>query len=416
MVGQTIAEKIFSLHSNKKVFAGDFVVSNLDLVFSHDTTTIWTLSPFYSLKKKVFDTSKVIIFFDHAFPAPNIQIANFHKKIQKFAKDQKIKILKEGICHQVLVEKFVNPGQLIVGGDSHTPSCGCLGALAIGLGSSDIAIAMAFGKQYFFVPETIKIEVKGKFKKGVFSKDLALSVAKILGPEGANYKVLEWTGETISKLKISERMTLTNMSAEMGAKSAICPPDEMTEKFLKENRRFFKFEKMRSDKNANFSSILKIDASKISPLISRPPEIDKVFEVKKIEKEKIKVDQVFIGSCTNGRIDDLEIAFKILKRAKKIKTRLIIIPASKKVLLEALKRKYIEFFVKIGAVVLNPGCGPCLGRHQGVLGDGEVCVSTSNRNFMGRMGSPKALIFLASPATAAASAVKGFISDPRNFL
>jgi len=417
-MAQTITEKIFSLHSLKKVFAGDFVIANLDWIFAHDSSTLWVLEPFKKLGRKVARPSKTIIFFDHVFPAPRVEIANFQLKIQEFAKREKIRIIKEGVCHQVLVEKFVRPGELVVGGDSHTPTIGALGALAIGLGSSDIAIAMAFGKQYFLVPDSIKVEVTGKFKRGTFPKDLALVLAQKIGPEGANYKVIEWTGETISRMSVSERMTLTNMSAEMGAKTSICPPDKMVENFLKKHNRSFKFDKRQliSDKNAKYCLSLTLDVSKIPPLIAKPHEIDKVVEVKKLEKEKIPVDQVFIGSCTNGRIEDLEIAFKILSKARKIKTKLIIVPASHRVYLEAIKRRYIQFFIKIGAIIFPPGCGPCLGRHGGVLGDGEVCISTSNRNFPGRMGSPKALIFLASPATAAASAVKGFITDPRRFL
>ncbi len=418
-MGQTIAEKIFSQHVGKKVYAGDFVIAKLDLVMAHDTTCAWAIDPFYEIAKKVWDKKKIFIPFDHAFPAPNVQMAKLQAKIRKFAGEQGIQITTDGVCHQIMSERFINPGNLILGADSHSPTGGGLGALTIGVGSTDAAIAMATGTCWFQVPQTIRIEVKGKLKKGVFSKDVILMIAKKFGPEGGNYKVLEYGGETIRNFNVPARLTLTNMSAEMGAKAAIIEPDEKTSSYLEANKRPYKFDRkvLKSDPDANYEKIMHFDASNLIPQIAEPPDIDRVKPVSQVEKKKIKVDQVFIGSCTNCRIEDLDIVYKMWQRHDlNPQVRTIITPASKLVYLQALAKGYIEFFTKKNAIILNPGCGPCLGRHGGVLYDNEVCVSTSNRNFTGRMGSPKALIYLASPATAAASAITGYITDPRKYL
>lgn len=418
-LNQTISEKIFSSHSGKKVFAGDFVLANLDLVMAHDTTCAWALDPFYKIAKKVWNKEKIFIPFDHAYPAPNTQMAKLQSAIRKFADEQGIPVTTDGVCHQIMSERFINPGNLILGADSHTPTGGGLGALTIGVGSTDAAIAMATGKCWFKVPPTVRIEINGKLPKGVFSKDVVLNVAKSVGPDGGNYKVLEYGGATVRSFNVPERLTLTNMSAEMGAKAAIVEPDENTADYLVENNRSYKFNKndIASEKNANYEKIIRFDVSSLVPLIAKPPDIDNVVKVKEVEKEKVKLDQVFIGSCTNCRIEDLDIVYSMWKNQKLYQgLRVIITPASKLVYLQALHKGYVQFFMGLGAIITNPGCGPCLGRHQGVLADGEICISTSNRNFTGRMGSPKALIYLASPATAAASAITGFITDPRKYL
>ncbi len=418
-MGQTVAEKIFSKHAGKKVYAGEFVVCNLDLIMAHDTTCAWAIDPFYQIAKKVFNNKKIFIPFDHAFPAPNVAMAKLQAKIRKFADEQGIPITTDGVCHQIMSERFINPGDLVLGADSHSPTGGGFGALTIGVGSTDAAIAMATGKCWFRVPQPIRIEINGKLPKGVFSKDVVLMVAKKMGPDGGNYKVLEYGGETVRGFTIAARLTLTNMSAEMGAKAAIVEPDIHTEKYLKENKRFksFRNKNLKSDKDCQYEKIMQFKVDDLTPLIAQPPDIDNVVPVSNIEKKKIKVDQVFIGSCTNCRIEDLDVVYKMWKGQKlNTKVRTIITPASKLVFMQALAKGYVEFFTKIGAIMLNPGCGPCLGRHGGVLYDNEVCVSTSNRNFTGRMGSPKAKIYLASPATAAASAITGYITDPRRFI
>lgn len=416
---QTIAEKIFSAHAGIKVYAGDFIVANLDLVMAHDTTCAWAIDPFYQIAKKVWDPKKIFIPFDHAFPAPNVAMAKLQAKIRAFASEQGIPITIDGVCHQIMSERFINPGNLILGADSHTPTGGGLGALTIGVGSTDAAVAMATGKCWFRVPETIRININGKLKPGVYSKDVILMVAKKFGPEGGNYRVLEYGGETVRNFSVPARLTLTNMSAEMGSKAAIVEADAQTRKYLEQNNRPFEFNEkdVVSDPGAHYEKVMDFDVSNLEPQIARPPDIDNVYPVETVMKEKVKVDQVFIGSCTNCRIEDLDVVVSMWKgKTLNKNVRTIITPASKQVYMQALAKGYVKFFAEMGAILLNPGCGPCLGRHGGVLYDNEVCVSTSNRNFTGRMGSPKAFIYLASPATAAASAITGFITDPRKYM
>lgn len=394
-------------------------MADLDLVMAHDTTCAWAIDPFYEIASKVWDRKKIIIPFDHAFPAPNVQMAALQSKIRAFAKEQDIPIMTDGVCHQIMSERFINPGFLVLGADSHTPTGGGLGALTIGVGSTDAAIAMASGKAWFKVPSTIRIIITGKLPPGTYSKDVVLMVAKKLGPEGGNYKVLEYGGDTIESFSVPARLTLTNMSAEMGAKAAIVPADKQTRKYLEENSRAIEFDddEMKSDDGAQYEDVITYTVSGLEPLIAEPPDIDRVTAVRAVEKKRIRADQVFIGSCTNCRIEDLDVVYSMWQGQKlSADTRVIITPASKTVYLQALKKGYIEFFTKIGAVITSPGCGPCLGRHGGVLYDNEVCVSTSNRNFTGRMGSAKASIYLASPATAAATAITGYITDPRRYL
>jgi 3-isopropylmalate dehydratase large subunit len=418
-MGQTLAEKILSSHSGKDVHAGDFVVANLDLVMAHDTTCAWAIDPFYQIAQQVWDKDKVFIPFDHAFPAPSVAMAKLQSKIRSFAAEQGIPITMDGVCHQLMSERFITPGSLVLGADSHTPTGGAVGALTIGVGSTDAAIAMATGKCWFRVPSTIRININGTLPKGVYAKDVILMVAREFGPEGGNYRVLEYGGEVVRSFPIPSRLTLTNMSAEMGAKTAVVEPDEQTAAYLEVNERASAFdqEALRSDPDADYEQVLTYNISSLEPLIARPPDIDHVVPVRQVEQENVKVDQVFIGSCTNCRIEDLDVVYHMWKGNKlSPHTRVIITPASRKVYLQALQKGYIHFFTELGAMISSPGCGPCLGRHGGVLYDHEVCVSTSNRNFTGRMGSAKAAIYLASPATAAAAAIAGYISDPRRYL
>ncbi len=415
---QTIAEKIFSKHGGKEVHAGDFVICDLDLVMAHDTTCSWAVDPFYEIADKVWDKSKIFIPFDHAYPAPTLNMSKLQDKVRKFAKDQGIKVHTEGVCHQLMAERLIKPGDLILGADSHTPTTGAIGAIACGVGSTDAAIAMATGKCWFKVPETIRINIDGKLPEGCYAKDVILMVAKDMGPEGGNYKVLEYGGEVVKNLNITSRLTLTNMSAEMGCKSAVIEPDGKTVEYLEENKRNSTFdENLKSDEGCRYLKIMEYNVDDLEPQIACPHDIDNVFPVREIEEKKVKVDQVFIGSCTNCRIEDLEIVYNMWQDQElNPDTRVIITPASKRVYLQALHRGYIDFFMEKGAVVTNPGCGACLGRNGGVLNEKEVCVSTSNRNFKGRMGSPDAEIYLASPATASATAITGYIADPRKFL
>ena len=416
-MAQTLTEKIFSSHCGRKVHAGDFILADLDLVMAHDTTCAWALEPFYQIADRVFDPKKIFIPFDHAFPSPSVAMSKLQNQIRKFADEQGIPITYDGVCHQVMSERLINPGNLSLGADSHSPTGGGLGALTIGVGSTDAAIAMATGKSWFRVPQTIRVEITGDLPRGCYSKDVVLTVAKEIGSDGANYRVIEYTGPTVRSFNVPSRLTLTNMSAEMGAKAAIVAPDNNTKVYLKENSRLIEFDEIMSDPEAHFEKELRFDVSNLQPMIACPPDIDNDVPVDQVEPEKILVDQVFIGSCTNCRIEDLAVVYKMWK-GKRVKEglRAIITPASRQVYMEAIKRGYVEEFINFGAVVSSPGCGPCLGRSGGVLYDEEVCVSTSNRNFERRMGRPKAKIYLASPATAAASALTGIITDPRSFV
>ncbi|MBI3952184.1 MAG: 3-isopropylmalate dehydratase large subunit [Acidobacteria bacterium] len=418
-MGQTIAEKIFSNHCGRKVHAGDFILADLDLVMTHDMTCAWALEPFYQIANKVFDPKKVFLPFDHAFPAPSTAAAKLQAQIRDFAEEQGIQIVFDGVCHQLMSERHINPGNLILGADSHSPTGGGLGALTIGVGSTDAAIALATGKCWFNVSETIKISITGKLPFGCYAKDVVLMVAKELGPDGANYKIIEYGGETVEAFNVSSRLTLTNMSAEMGAKAALVPPDDHTREYLKENDRLVEFDEneWKSDSDAVYEKVLHFDISNIRPSVACPPDIDNVYPVEEVASDNIRVHQVFIGSCTNCRIEDLEVVYNMWT-GKRVKegVRVIITPASRRVFEQAMERGYMAEFMRAGAVVTSPGCGACLGRMGGVLYDEEVCISTSNRNFSGRMGSPTAKIYLASPATAAAAALTGRITDPREFL
>ena len=414
MSGQTLAEKILSSKSSRKLYAGDLAVVEVDNVLAHDTTCAWAIDPFYEIGKKVFNPDKIHIFFDHAYPAPSVAAAQLHTKIRKFATEQGIKIYTDGVCHQIMAERFLKPNTFLLGADSHTPTGGGLGAFCAGFGSTDAAVAMATGKAWIKVPETIKINLEGNLDFGVYTKDVILSIAKDLSAEGANYKVIEFGGEALARMNVPARLTLCNMCAEMGSKTGIVPADEQTARYLKAQGREEPFEFLRSDSDAQFSEVRTYDISKIEPTVAKPPDIDK--DVPVTEVEGTEITQVFLGSCTNCRIEDLEVAYKIIK-GRKIADgiKMFVTPASKQVYEQALKAGYIEEFMRAGAIVTSPGCGACLGRHMGVLDDNDVCVSTSNRNFTGRMGSPKAQIYLASPATAVASAIAGKLADPRKY-
>ncbi|RLG58487.1 3-isopropylmalate dehydratase large subunit [Candidatus Geothermarchaeota archaeon] len=318
-----------------------------------------------------------------------------------------------GICHQLMVEEFVRPYMFIAGADSHTCTYGGLGAFAAGFGSTDIAIAMAFGRLWIKVPEPVKIEIKGKLNPLVTSKDLILSIIGEIGADGAIYKSLEFVGPCIKKMSVESRLTLCNMAVEAGAKTGICPVDQRTRSYLKELGRETN-EELFPDEKAEYAEEYTFDAETIEPMISLPHEVDNVKPVSEVEG--VEVDQVFIGTCTNGRIEDLRLAAKIIKGRKVHKgVKLIVQPASRRIYLQAIREGLIEIFLKAGAIINPPGCGPCVGGHLGVPADGEICLSTQNRNFKGRMGNPNSKIYLASPLTAAASALTGRITDPRGF-
>ncbi|VVC03085.1 Isopropylmalate/citramalate isomerase large subunit [Candidatus Burarchaeum australiense] len=417
----TIAENIFSLKAGRSVSAGDHVVARIDYAMAHDTTTAWAIGPFKSMASgaggtgRVWDSSKILIPFDHAVPAPNVAAATMQRQIREFAREQSLRIVQEGVCHQVMSERIVLPGMLIVGADSHTPTQGGLGALACGVGSTDIAIAFATGKLWFRVPESMKVVIEGEFAQGVYPKDAVLALAGKVGAEGAAYRSVEFYGPAVDMMSVGSRMTMANMCSEMGAKCAIVPADRKTIEYVRGRQGFESMKPAYADKDAHYAQEIAIDVSGMEPMVACPHEIDNVKRVREVEGRP--VDQVFIGSCTNGRTEDLHVAAAMMRGRKVAQgLRFVVVPASRSVYEECMRDGTLHELIEAGATVCNPGCGPCLGRHQGVLADGEVCVSTSNRNFQGRMGSPKAEIYLASPATAAASALEGVITDPRDFV
>jgi 3-isopropylmalate/(R)-2-methylmalate dehydratase large subunit len=337
-MGQTLAEKIFQPTVERKS-RRRFHSCRSGLGDGARHTCAWALEPFYQIATKVFDPKKIFIPFDHAFPSPSVAMSKLQAEIRKFADEQGIPIVYDGVCHQLMSERLINPGNLILGADSHSPTGGGVGALTIGVGSTDAAIAMATGKCWFRVPQTIKIEITGKLPHGCFSKDVVLTVAKTMGPDGANYRVIEYGGETVQNFDVPARLTLTNMSAEMGAKAAIVAPDDQTRAYLKENDRLIEFEEIRSDPDARFERSLHFDISNLKPMIACPPDIDNDVPVESLESERIPVDQVFIGSCTNCRIEDLEVVYRMWK-GKRVKEglRAIVTPASRKVYMQALQR------------------------------------------------------------------------------
>jgi len=419
----TITEKIFGRASGRPVRAGDFVMASIDRAMTHDITGPLAVEGFYEImrdekEKKVWDPTKIVILFDHQVPADSLNAANNHIMLRKFAKEQKIKHfydLYEGVCHQVMPEKgHVLPGQLVVGSDSHTCAYGALGAFGTGIGSTDMAAVFALGKLWFRVPESMRFEVNGKLGDRVYSKDIILRLIGDVGADGARYKACEYAGDAIRKLDVSQRMTISNMAIEMGGKAGIIEADAKTEAYVKQRSPKYKLDRdMKSDKNAVYSDVREYDVSDMPPQVACPHNVDNVVDIEEIEGKKI--DQVFMGSCTNGRFEDLKIAAKVMDGRPIAKgIRMIVIPASHTEYMKALKSGLVEEFMDAGALVESPCCGPCMGGSFGLLGPGEVGLSTSNRNFKGRQGSPDAFVYLCSPATAAASALKGRITDPRS--
>jgi 3-isopropylmalate/(R)-2-methylmalate dehydratase large subunit len=417
-LGKTISEKIISEHVGRDVRCGDFVVAKVDVVMAQDGTGPLSVQELKKMDmERVFDKENSIIFIDHASPSSRKELSNAQKLLREFSRKTGafLSDVGEGVCHQRLVEDWVNPGNLVVGADSHTCTSGALGAFSTGMGSTDIALAFALGKVWLKVPETHKFVINGVLPSGVYSKDIILHIIGKIGADGATYKAMEFEGETIENLSMSSRFTITNMAVEAGGKTGLIGTDEITRKYLKERGRGDKFREIESDSDANFEKVLEIEADKLEPLIAFPHTVDNVRGVSEIED--VKIDQVFIGTCTNGRLEDLRIAASILKgRKRHPDTRLIVIPASREVFLDALREGLIEIFLEAGAAVESPGCGPCVGVHKGVLADGERVLSTQNRNFEGRMGNPESFIYLASPASAAATAIEGRITDPREYL
>jgi len=411
----TIVEKILAKAAGKKRAVPDeIVMAKVDIAMSHENADV-VLKSFKEIDlEKVWDPQKIVIIFDHRIPAESEKSAVTHKRIREFVKEQGIQYfydLKEGICHQVLAEfGHCRPGEVLVGTDSHTTTHGAFGTFAAGIGATEMAGVWATGELWFKVPESFRIVVDGEFRKYVSAKDLILYIIGQLKADGADYKSVEFCGATISRLSMASRMVLCNLSMEMGAKNAFVLPDDRTVEYVR-SKTPKSFDVIVPDEDAHYLKNFNYHVDELTPMVACPHSVDNVKPVKDVAG--LKIHQALIGSCTNGRFEDLQIAARILEGESVPKdVRLLVIPASRQVYLEALRAGFIEIFLKAGALVLNPGCGPCLGAHQGLLAPGEVCLSSTNRNFKGRMGSPDSFVYLASPATVAASALKGEISSP----
>ncbi|HOI40991.1 MAG TPA: homoaconitase large subunit [Methanobacterium sp.] len=416
-MSMTMAEKILARAARlDETKAGNIVMADIDIAMTHDLTGPLSVKSFQKIGvDQVWDPEKIVVLFDHQVPADSLEAAQNHIFMREFVENQKITNfydVREGVCHQVLPEKgHVVPGEVVVGSDSHTCTHGALGSFATGIGSTDMAMVFATGKLWFKVPETIKFEIEGKLGKHVYSKDVVLNIIGQIGADGANYQACEFGGETTSNMSVSDRMALCNMAIEMGGKTGLVEVDDKTINYLK-GRVNKPYESFSTDEDAESLTTMYVNVTDLEPQIACPHNVDNVKPVGEVEGTPI--DQIFMGSCTNGRLDDLRVAAEILK-GKQVSNdvRMLVIPASREIYSQALEEGLMNIFVDSGALVCNPCCGPCLGGHVGFLGPGEVSLSTSNRNFKGRQGSSEAEVYLSSAAVAAASAIKGVITDPR---
>lgn len=416
-MGKTIAEKILSNKAGVEAKAGEIVISPNDLVFTHDVSGPLSIRLIKESGRRLANPKATLFFLDHCTPSPRAELSNDQIFVRDFAKEQGSPFydIGDGICHQLTVEEWANPGDVICGGDSHSTTAGALCAFSTGMGSTDIAMVMVLGKTWLRVPETFLVKVNGQFPKGVYGKDLIIHLIGMLGADGATYKSLEFVGDAMKTMSMSQRLTVANMVVEAGAKVGLFPSDNITKEYLKAQGRGDRYQSICSDPDAVFERVIEIDARKMVPMVAKPHKVDNSAPVSEVEGTKI--NQVFIGSCTNARLEDLAIAANILNGRKvHPQTRVIVVPASRTVYLEAMNKGYISTLVKAGAAVESPNCAACAGVHMGILGDHEVCLSTTNRNFKGRMGNPKSFVYLASPATAAASAITGEITNPQKFL
>jgi 3-isopropylmalate/(R)-2-methylmalate dehydratase large subunit len=419
-MGKTLAEKIIGEHASRDVTAGEIVVAQLDLCYVQDGTGPLAVREFNGLgRDRLAMPDRTLIFLDHAAPCPRQELANDHQLLRGFAatSDCRLFDIGDGVCHQIVLEEFAAPGLLIVGADSHTCTSGAVGAFGTGMGSTDVAVAMATGETWFKVPGTIRIEVTGELPPGVLSKDLILHLIGLLGADGATYKSLEFAGQGIVNLDVNDRATIANMAVEAGAKTGIFPSDEKTRAHLAQYGREHEWRALRADEDASYEDTIAINMSDLVPVVSLPHYVDNVKPITDAECAGVKIDQVFLGSCTNCRIEDIRI-FEQIVRGRKVHagTRTLLTPASRDVFLRALDEGLVDSLVKAGVTIQTAGCGACVGVHGGILADGERCLATSNRNFKGRMGNPNAFVYLGSPATAAATAIKGELADPRGFL
>ena len=418
-MGKTISEKIFSHHSGIDVSAGDLVIADVDFTMIGDAKVPLAMKLFDRLKMPVQYPERNALVIDHYVPCTHPGNANIHKKMRQFSQQHGIPLFDagEGICHQLLLEKgFSRPGALVAVGDSHAPSAGAVNCFGIAIGSTEAAVLMATNKLWFKVPETIKIILNGTVPEGVFGKDIIIKILGLIGVEGANYQTLEFHGEALKSLPVDEKITICNMVVDIGAKTAIMEADDTLQRWF-ENHGHSHGEPVAADADAVYTETIALEMSEMEPYLSCPHSIDNTKPINEVAGKKI--DQVFIGSCTNGRLADLEIAARYLAKHRIAPTVIMMVaPASKAVYQAALRAGYIETLMTAGALIMPPSCGPCAGimTHQGVPADGEIIVSTANRNFKGRMGNKKAEIFLSSPAVAAVSAIAGELADPREFI
>ncbi len=420
-MAMTITEKIFAKACGQKaVRAGDIVNANIDVIMCHDVTT----PPAISMLKdngidRVFDPDRIVVTPDHFQPAKDIKSAQLHKRLDTWCKEKGIrnyyKLGKAGVCHALLPEQgHIRPGEVIVGGDSHTCTYGAFGAFSTGIGSTDLAAAIATGELWFKVPASIKFVLKGKLGPGVYSKDIILAVIAAIGTDGALYKAMEFVGDTLDDMTMESRMTITNMAIEAGGKSGIIAVDNVTREYLNDRlKNAAEYEAFASDADAEYDTVMELECDKLEPMVAKPHLPSNGSPIS--ECAGLEMDQAYIGSCTNGRIEDMRLAAKILK-GKEVAIRTIVVPATPEIWKQCLDEGLAEIFYDAGCVVSAPTCGACLGGFMGILAEGEKCVSTTNRNFVGRMGHPESEVYLASPVTAAASAVEGKLTDPRKYL
>ncbi|WP_435197433.1 3-isopropylmalate dehydratase large subunit [Natronomonas sp. EA1] len=420
MTGKTISEKLLSEKSGTDARAGDYVEAEIDVAMAHDITGPLAFRTFHEVTgedAELFAPDRTVFTIDHHAPADGVQAANNHNAVREFAAEHGAHQFDvgDGICHAVLVEEgFVTPGDLVIGADSHSTTYGGIGAFGTGVGSTDLGTALATGDLWFRVPETMRFEVEGDLQDGVYAKDLILKFIGDVGFDGCTYMAAEYAGSTVESLPIHERLVLSNMAIEMGGKAGIVAPDERTERYLERQtgNEIELGDHLRSDEDATYDSVHTYHASDLAPQVSKPSNPENAVDVTDVEGTEI--DQLFVGTCTNGRYEDIKIVADILEGEELApNVRMIVVPASKSVYRHMLRTGVFETLTDAGAVIENAGCGPCAGYHQGVLGDGDVCLATANRNFPGREGSMDSQVYLSSPATVGASALYGEITDPR---
>jgi 3-isopropylmalate/(R)-2-methylmalate dehydratase large subunit len=416
--GKTISEKILGSHAGQEVEARDIVLAELDFMMGQDGTSPLTINALEKMGiEKPYDSNRVAFVIDHSAPSPLEGVSTLHSMMRQYARNKGIKLydIGCGVCHQLMPEQgHVLPGNLVVGADSHTCTYGAINVFSTGVGSTDLAAAIASGKLWFKVPETIKFNLQGRLPVGVFSKDVILYLIGEVTADGATYKAVEFSGPIIDDLSVEARFTISNMAIEMGGKAGLMEADEKTVQWVKEHSSR-EFVPVKADPDALYEKILEYDLSELVPQIAKPHTVDNVSPIDEVQG--IPIQQAVLGTCTNGRLEDLQIAAAILQKRKiNPDVRFIVAPASREVYLQAMNKGIIQTLVEAGAAVVTPGCGPCVGTHNGVPSDGENVISTANRNFKGRMGNSKAFIYLGSPATVVASAIEGRIADPRNYL